>query len=113
MAEYEVDVVLYPEGDHWVAQGLQYDITAQAKEQADLPGKFMLAFASEVVVAMELGEEPLVSIPQAPQKFFQMFERATATLQIDEPPALRMENSAFIAPRVHPRMKVARSQVAA
>lgn len=109
---YQIDVVLYQEGDHWIAQGLQFDITAQAKTPTELPQRFMKAMASEVVVALELGEEPLASVPAAPAKFWQMFNRSTATLTITEPPAFRVANRPITTPRIVPRMKMAEAAAA-
>lgn len=107
MSEFRVDVVIYEEGDHWIAQGLQFDITAQARTPTDLPGRFMRAMVSEVAVALELGEEPLVSVPQAPKRFFAMFKSARATLTVDEDlPVMRVPNRAVL-PRIVPRMKMA------
>jgi hypothetical protein len=91
MAEFvELDVVVYQSETHWIAQGLQFDITAQAAHPADLPKKFMLAMASEAMVAQELGEDPFANIPPAPPHFWELYKTARVTLVSDQVPALRV-----------------------
>lgn len=100
----EISVVLYQEGNCWIAQGLEYDITAQAFSLPELHQRFALKVAAEVVISIDLGKEPLQGLSPAPEVFWRMFEDAPMSVSA-EPPPVRIEDGT-IAPRIIPRMKI-------
>jgi len=107
MAEViELDVVIYQSQTHWIAQGLQYDITAQAENPVELPKKFMTTLVAEAMVAQELGETPFENIPPAPRRFWELYKAAKATLVADEAPSPRVSGKGlrFHAPAL--KMKI-------
>ncbi len=72
----EIDVVMYQEQDHWIAQGLQFDVGAHARDPNTLMSRFVAVLGAELVVSLELGDEcPLASVAPAPQEFWDMFEK--------------------------------------
>ena len=86
-----LDVLVTKEADWWVAQCLQYDLTAQAKTLADLRYAFERALVAQVVVSIERKVEPFDSLPSAPRKYWDAWERAlpVETERI-APPAFRI-----------------------
>ncbi len=59
-----MQTVTYKEGDHWVIQGLEHDVSGQG----DTPERARRRLQTTVTaLAGELG-----SIPQAPQRFWDM-----------------------------------------
>ena len=73
-----------PTVNAWVAQGLDLDICAQARTLEDVHRAFEKAIVSTAAVAIELGQEPFEGIGRAPEKFFELFERAQVRTAVAE-----------------------------
>jgi hypothetical protein len=86
-----LDVLVTKQADWWVAQCLQYDLAAQAKTLADLRYAFEHALVAHVIVSIEKKVEPFDSLPSAPRKYWDAWERAlpVETERI-APPAFRI-----------------------
>lgn len=110
----EIDVIVYQSGEFWIAQGLQYDVAVQARlsDLATLPKTFLVAMSMEIQVALDLGEEPLKSIPAAPKKYWDMHRLATIdlTARLGLP---RVQNRVLSAPRIVPNIRLSDAPVAA
>lgn len=111
MDTIDISAVLYQEGGFWIAQGLEYDVTAQASSLPDLHEKFAMKIATEISISLDLGREPLEGVAPAPKFFWQMFSDAKITVSAEAPP-VRVEDGARV-PRIIPRMKVGQPLVAA
>ncbi|MEW6159926.1 MAG: hypothetical protein AB1813_21060 [Verrucomicrobiota bacterium] len=61
----------------WVAQCLQYDIATQAKTLESLKRKFVRMFVSNIIIALENGQEPLANIKPAPQSYWDAYNQAS------------------------------------
>jgi hypothetical protein len=77
--EIEISAVLYQEGAHWIAQGLEFDITAQADSLPDLKERFATKVAIEVAISLDMDKMPLEGIGRAPAQFWSMFDEAAIT----------------------------------
>lgn len=85
--EIHIRAVAYPEGEAWIAQGIEYDICAHATEVDDLPVAFMRAVVEMACITEQLGREPLAGIRPAPERFQEMFARAkTRVAAVGESP---------------------------
>lgn len=106
----EMDIVLYPEGDRWIAQCLQYDITARGASRSEAAKRFNAKLGAELVMSFEIGDEtPLAGVERAPQKFWDMFAEAQQIEKDEGPmPLPDIPN----APRLVPHMRVADNVVA-
>jgi hypothetical protein len=71
-----VNVLAFRESDCWVAQCLEYDISARSDTLAKAMTAFRRAFAANLAANQELGRKALEGVPPAPQRFRQMFESA-------------------------------------
>ena len=71
-------VLFFREDAMWVAQGLEYDITAQGETLADAKAAFVASFVAQVAVALHHGEEPLADFGKAPQNYWDMLDIAEA-----------------------------------
>ena len=67
-------VVVYREGDCWVAQGLELDIGTQAKSLDDLLTQFELTVKAELKLSLDQHGEPFAGIDPAPQYYHEMWE---------------------------------------
>lgn len=110
MNSIDISVVLYQEDSHWIAQGLEYDITAQAPSLPELRERFAAKVAAEIAICMDLNRAPLAGIDPAPEKFRRMFDEAKMTVETESPPFAIQGGVPF--PRIIPRMKVGQLEVA-
>lgn len=70
----QIRAVIVKEGDWYVAQCLEHDITAQAKSLTDLYHEVQRVLATHVAIALSKDEEPFADIPAAPKRYWDMFE---------------------------------------
>jgi len=71
---FEVSVLLTQEGNAWVAQCLQYDVTAQGSSIASAKENFERMFVGQIIADISVGRDPLEAIPQAPRLYWDKFE---------------------------------------
>ncbi|HEX7424313.1 MAG TPA: hypothetical protein VF311_10585 [Terriglobales bacterium] len=102
METYKLDVLLFKEGDAWVAQCLQYDVAAQGENARECMAQLGYVLIGRVIVAAELGmRHPFENLPQAPSRFWRRFEKGLEVVpreslfQIPEgtPPAFMIDPS--------------------
>jgi hypothetical protein len=72
----KVSVVAFREGELWVAQCIEYDISARSETLANAMTAFRRMFAANLAASRELGRNGLEGVPPAPQRFRQMFDAA-------------------------------------
>ncbi len=101
----EVSVVLYPEDGFWIAQGLEFDITARGNSPADASEKFNVKIGAEMVISFEVGDSSMLSgVEPAPEKFWDMYKRARMRVDTEEMP-LRITDGGN-ASRIRPHIKI-------
>ncbi|MFT4097986.1 MAG: hypothetical protein QM651_12780 [Rhodoblastus sp.] len=71
-----IRVIAFKGTTAWVAQGLEYDIAAQAPSADELQEEFLRVLTAHLQLSVELGQEPFEGVPRAPQHFFEMFDHA-------------------------------------
>lgn len=76
----EIRAVAFREGDIWVIQGIDYDVVAQTNDPLDAPVAFLKTLISTILVNQHLGRKGMEKIKPAPDRFREMFERATVEL---------------------------------
>lgn len=110
MKSIEINCLFYQEEDTWVAQGLEYDITAQASSLPEAHKKFFMKLIAEVVIAMDLGREPYFGLAPAPGQFWRLFDESKMAVTRDSPP-VRIEDGGATVPAFLAQMKIAESPV--
>lgn len=85
MMTFHLSVLFLKEGDFWVAQCLQFDITSQGKSIADAQRSFERVLVAQIICDLEQGREALSSVPQAPAEMFELFKIAEPLQQRDVP----------------------------
>ena len=110
MEAISISVIAYQEGDCWIAQGLEFDVTAQASSPQTVFEAIAAKLAAEVAISIDLGEEPLQGIKPAPQEFWRMYEASRMSVDAEVPP-VRISDGAPI-PRIVPRMKLGQLEAA-
>lgn len=73
-------VLILREGEHLVAQCLQYDMAAQASNMKELKKAFLCTFMAHVKLAAERGEKPLENLGRAPEWYWEKYEEAEKLL---------------------------------
>jgi hypothetical protein len=85
--EFRVSVILYPEDGFWIAQGVEFDITARGRDPVEASERFNDKFGAELIMSIEVGdEEPLSGVGSAPQEFWTMYKNAKMRVVMDETP---------------------------
>lgn len=72
----DVHAIVFQEGDWWSAQCLEYDIAAQAHSLSELRHEIERVLTAHVVLAKRQDREPFAGMRRAPEKFWEMYERA-------------------------------------
>ncbi len=106
--ELEISVVMYEDNCVWIAQGIEYDITARGASPAEAARRFDRKVGAELVMSFELGDQvPLAGVGPAPQKFWRMFTDSHETLSHERSPMRVDRDGGVVVPRVSPRIKIA------
>ena len=80
MGRIDISVISYQEGEVWIAQGLEWDITAQAPSLPEVRERFHEKLAREVAISLDLDKAPLSNIEPAPEVKY--FGRCSAKLRL-------------------------------
>jgi hypothetical protein len=73
----EIRIVVFAEGDYWVAQCLEYDIGAQAKDLHELTVRLDLTIEAERRESLERHGSEFAGIDPAPAAYQEMWGRRT------------------------------------
>jgi hypothetical protein len=76
--EIKLRVVVFREGNVWVAQGVDYDIAAHGKDMGALMRTFERMLVENMAITTHLGRQPLEGVKPAPERFRLMYESAEA-----------------------------------
>ena len=104
--ELEVQVFVFREGESWIAQGLNYDLTGHGQSLNASVENFWLTLLTQIVVDVKHGDEPLANVKPAPKYYWQKLqqERArrykdkkTFSLPEEVPPAYQIAAEANMA----------------
>ena len=71
-----LSVLVYEDGDVWVAQAIEADIMASADSPDELPRAIKRAIVANIAVNTELGRNGLDGIPPAPPEFREQYEKS-------------------------------------
>ncbi len=76
-----IRVVLYQDGDLWVAQGLELDICASGVDPATAKRQFTATCKLEAQARMEAFGDTRHGLEKAPQHFFDLWDRSEVRLE--------------------------------
>jgi hypothetical protein len=76
-ASFNISAVLYQEGDWWIAQCLEYDITTQADTFPNLQYELERVLFAHICASVTEGRTPFADLPAAPSKFWSMWQAGT------------------------------------
>ena len=93
----QVNAIVYEEEGVWIAQGVEFDIIAHAKDVGSLSDAFQRAILENILITQHLGRAPLQGIGPAPEKFRSMFESARLEMR---PISHQVNSDAEVALRV-------------
>lgn len=71
----DVRVIMFQEGEAWVAQCLEHDIAAQADDLDELHMRFALTLRMELRTSLERSGRPFGGIEPAPRHFHELWEK--------------------------------------
>ncbi len=87
MPQQPIRVIAFQDGEQWVAQCLEHDISAQAPDLETLNARISLAIDLELKISMEKRTAPFAGLDPAPQHFFDMWDRRAGSLHVERPAA--------------------------
>ena len=62
------------EGEHWIAQGIEINLVAFARQEEDLLDAFQLALVSHIETQLTYGEKPFANLGETPEKYKKIFQ---------------------------------------
>jgi hypothetical protein len=77
MRRHVFHVIFFEDRGWWVAQCLERNLAAASRNPRELPGKLEAVLRVQIEADQEAGVEPFASLPQAPRRFWQMFQNAS------------------------------------
>ena len=84
-----IRVLIFKDGDLWIAQCLEYDIAVQAKNLNELKEKFIGTINVHITSSIENNEIPFMNIPKTPDEFWELYHKDNLLekpLKIPSPP---------------------------
>jgi hypothetical protein len=81
MPEYRIRAVAFRRGDWWVAQCLDYALATQTRTLEELPYELERLLTVQVQASLARNIEPFSGFAPAPQKYWEMYERARARVE--------------------------------
>lgn len=69
-------VIFFKDRDWWVAQCLERNLATASQDPRELPSKLEAVLKVQIEADQEAGIEPFSALPQAPRRFWQMFQSA-------------------------------------
>jgi hypothetical protein len=90
----QIRVLVTKEGDYWVAQCLEYDIGAQARDPNDLPKRLMAALEAQRQETIKRHGRPFAGINRAPDHFFEAWDKRN---RMFKPTELKLSDDPQIA----------------
>ena len=74
-------VIVYRDGDQYIAQGLEIDIATQAKDIPALLARFDLTIEAECAMSRDRGGGPFAGIGAAPNFFHGLWDKRSVSLK--------------------------------
>lgn len=76
-------VLVFKDGDSFIAQCLEYDICAHAKDEETLRKRFIALFNFERNLSIERAGTPFAGVPKAPDEFDEMWRACVHAENMD------------------------------
>jgi hypothetical protein len=76
MRPHVFHVVFFEDRGWWVAQCLERNLATASKDPRELRSKLELVLRVQIEADREAGIEPFTALPQAPRRFWRMFQAA-------------------------------------
>lgn len=106
----ELNLLLIKEDQVWIAQCLQYDITAQGNTIKKAISEFHKVLAFEIAYSIQLQKPALDGIPSAPQYYWKLYEEAGVPIvSRNAPSPFKMEGLRLPETFMLPKMRELRA----
>ena len=74
-----IRAVLFEDQGWWILQGLEVDLAAQGHSRSEVVAAFERLLVARVLVGAHLGVNPFADLPKAPQRFWDLYGRASSS----------------------------------
>jgi hypothetical protein len=93
-----IHVVVFHDGEWWIAQCLEYDLCTAKERLEDLSAEIRRFLKVQILGSLDLKIEPFSGLGPAPKRFWRMYEQAVALSE--EPPTVEMPHHVAIEARI-------------
>ena len=93
-----ISVLLFKEGDAWVAQGLEHDLAAQGPSIELVQRAFLSALAGQFKLDLQQKRAPLSHLQPAPMRYWRAWDQATAKTVMRAPAVTASEDQLTVPP---------------
>jgi len=90
-----IRVLVMRQGPEWLAQGLEYDLSAQGANQKQAIAAFLAVLRGHLTLDKKHGRRPLEGVHSAPERFVEAFEKLQ---QNAEPTVQHLDQAGDIPP---------------
>jgi hypothetical protein len=104
--EIKISAVIFPEGDKYIAQGLEYDICVFGKSVTDAQTRFLRSVISNAAICLEQGKGCMEGIPPAPRRYWDMFKRSDVQLEKLDVERMPVRTPRMPSPTIKPTMRL-------
>ena len=80
LKEETIHAVVFRGRDWWVIQFLEYDLATQVRRVEDAPAEIRRFLLVQMLASAEHGLVPFEGFSKAPRRFWEMYDRAEATI---------------------------------
>lgn len=81
-----IRVIVFKEDGQWVAQCLEFDISAQADDLDTLSERLVVTLKAEIRESLERHGKPFAGIDPAPKRFHMMWDRRPRSVEVNPAP---------------------------
>jgi len=86
MTAFSISAVIFQEGEWWIAQCLEHDISAQAESPSELHYELERVLFAHLCASAQEGRQPFEGLGPAPKKYWRMWEKSKLTVEAEELP---------------------------
>ncbi|HEY0554884.1 MAG TPA: hypothetical protein VGG20_11500 [Thermoanaerobaculia bacterium] len=77
-SEIRLHAVVFKRGEWWIAACLEHCFVTQARTEEALLADLERIIKAHILLEMEHGKEPFVSVPRAPERYWEMYRQAAS-----------------------------------
>jgi len=78
VGEKTIRAIVYRDEDWWIIRCLDHNLVTAARNLEEVPGELRRFLLVQIAASRQCGIEPFSGIPQAPPRYWEMYEKGKA-----------------------------------